>query len=141
MSRSTSTCSFKCDKEAGCSCCQNSELAKLSDIDVSVSWMIERYLNNPITHAIVFAGLEPFDQFYDIHFCIWMLRKHYKCDDDVVIYTGYNKDEIAAEIGELKKHPNIVIKFGRFKPNSNTIFDQELQVVLASDNQYAERIS
>lgn len=141
MSISTSTCSFKCDKEAGCSCCQNSELAKSPNVDVSASWVIERYLSNPITHAIVFAGLEPFDQFNDVRFFVWMLRKTYECDDDVVIYTGYNKDEVAAEIEELKKYPNIVIKFGRFIPNSQTVFDPELQVILASDNQYAERIS
>lgn len=141
MNISTCWCSFKCDREAGISCCQNSELAHAPEMNIPVTQIIERYLQNPITRAIVFAGLEPFDQFREMNLFIWTLRNHYKCDDDVVIYTGYNKNEIASMVEELKDFPNIVVKFGRFIPNSQSILDPELQVILASDNQYAERIS
>ena len=60
----TATCSFKCDKEYGQPICQNSELAKQPDIDIPITDIIMRYLANPITKAIVFGGLEPFDQRY-----------------------------------------------------------------------------
>ena len=141
MHISTCFCSFKCDKEAETTCCQNSELASLPNLNVPIEQIIERYLKNPITHAIVFAGLEPFDQYNDIELFIWTLRNQYKCNDDVVIYTGYNEGEISSWIDELKAFKNVVVKFGRFVPNSQSVFDPVLQVTLASDNQYAERIS
>lgn len=141
MNISTSTCSFKCDYEAGCQCCQNSELALQPTIDVPTCSIIERYLSNPITHAIVFAGLEPLDQFAEVLFFIHMLREHYHCNDTVVIYSGYYESEVASKIAELKSYPNIIVKYGRFIPNSQTRYDTELGIVLASNNQYAERIS
>ena len=64
-----------------------------------------------------------------------------KSNDDVVIYTGYNKEEIAGYVGALQEFPNIYIKFGRFIPNQKSKFDEVLGVTLASDNQYGERIS
>ena len=141
MNISTCRCSFKCDREAGINCCQNSELARAPDLNIPITQIIERYLQNPITHAIVFAGLEPFDQFREMSLFIWTLRNQYSCNDDVIIYTGYNKDEIASMLDELKNFSNIVVKYGRFIPNSQSVLDPELQVILASDNQYAERIS
>ena len=56
-------------------------------------------------------------------------------------YTGYYKEEIEKEIEQLKKYPNVILKYGRYKPNSVSRFDDVLQITLASDNQYAERIS
>ena len=70
-----------------------------------------------------------------------MLRNHLFCNDDVVIYTGYNKEEIADKIEVLKKFKNIIIKFGRFIPNSKKKYDEVLGVELASENQYGEKIS
>jgi hypothetical protein len=43
--------------------------------------------------------------------------------------------------GELSACPNIIIKYGRFIPNHQPHYDEILGVKLASDNQYAERIS
>ena len=60
--------------------------------------------------------------------------------DDVVIYTGYNKDEIVSEINELKDFGNIIVKFGRFVPDQESHFDETLGVELCSPNQYAERV-
>ena len=62
-------------------------------------------------------------------------------DDDIVIYTGYNEDEIQKEINKLRQFKNIIIKFGRFIPNQKKKYDEVLGVTLSSDNQYAEVIS
>lgn len=138
---STNTCTFKCDRENGGNYCQNSELAKHGSIDIDIDTIIKRYLNNGITKAIVFGGLEPFDQFIDIYDFIFKLRNDYSCQDTVVIYTGYNEDEIEGKLRMLLSIPNIIVKFGRFRPDNCPHFDQILGVNLASDNQYAEVIS
>lgn len=138
---STSVCSFKCEKESGVSCCQNSSLAKQKAKDVRNSDIIMRYLDNPITKAIVFGGLEPFDQWQELFAFLYELRVCYTLNDPVVIYTGYNRDEIEGEIAMLKMFPNIIVKFGRYIPNIKPTFDNVLGVSLASENQYAEVIS
>ena len=139
---STSTCSFKCETESGVRCCQNSDLATSPKIDVTIDSIITRYLNNPITSAICFGGLEPMDQFNDIVDFIHYLRYKQKCQDDVVIYTGYNKNEIQNKVEEIAaSYSNIIFKFGRYVPGQNPHFDQVLGVNLASDNQYGEVVS
>ncbi len=135
----TSFCSFKCDKESGIECCQNSSLAKQKSRDISDEIIIERYIRNPITKAIVMAGLEPFDQFGEV--CEFIETFRSKCDDDIVIYTGYNKDEIQSYVSELSKFSNIIIKYGRFIPDQPRHYDEVLGVYLASPNQYAERLT
>lgn len=151
----TATCSFKCDKEYGQPICQNSELALQPTHDIDYTYIVERYRYNHITRAIVFGGLEPMDSFADlldfIHYCreSWFEDlssrggAYITCHimDDIVIYTGYNKDEIVDKIERLKQYPNIIVKFGRYIPNQKKHFDPVLGVYLASDNQYAERIS
>ena len=137
----TSMCDFKCDKENGVSCCQNSSLAKQNSMHVADELIINRYIGNPITSAICFAGLEPFKQFHEMFNLIFALRNNYHCDDTVIIYTGYNKDEIKQEVEALQRFKNIIIKFGRFVPNQPKHYDEVLGVNLASDNQYAEVIS
>lgn len=137
---STSVCDFKCDRESGLSCCQNSSLAHTETKEISDVFIIERYLQNPITRAIVFGGLEPFDQFEELHEFLIKLRHQYHCNDTVVIYTGYNKTEISSMISELIPLGNIIVKFGRFIPNQPKHFDDVIGVELASDNQSAEVI-
>ena len=61
--------------------------------------------------------------------------------DDIVIYTGYKKEEIPHIVKQLMNYPNIIIKFGRFIPDEQYHYDDILGVNLASMNQYAERIS
>lgn len=133
-------CSFKCDKECGLQVCQNSALANTQNINISTNKLIERYINNDITRAICFQGLEPFDSFEDLFSYINILRNYYNNNDDIVIYSGYNKDEIIDNINILRQFPNIIVKFGRFIPNHKPHYDEILGVNLASDNQYAERI-
>lgn len=135
------SCSFKCERECGVCCCQNSDLATKRTLGVNAGKVIERYLRDPITQAIVFGGLEPFDQFDEILDFIRLLRTEYHCDDTVVIYTGYNKREVLSSIENLKQYKNIIVKFGRFLPDQESHYDEILGVDLASPNQYAERIS
>lgn len=132
-------CSFKCDKECGKQVCQNGTLANSPNINVDRMGLINRYLKNDITKSIVMQGLEPFDSWDDLTTFIFLLRCY--SDDDIVIYTGYNEDEITEKIEILKYFKNIIIKFGRYKPNQTPHYDDVLGVKLASDNQYAERIS
>ena len=132
-------CSFKCDKECGKQVCQNGTLANSPNINVDRMGLINRYLKNDITKSIVMQGLEPFDSWDDLTTFIFLLRCY--SDDDIVIYTGSNEDEITEKIEILKYFKNIIIKFGRYKPNQTPHYDDVLGVKLASDNQYAERIS
>lgn len=143
-------CSFKCDKEAGCAVCQNSALASSPSIDISVDTIVDLYMDNPMTEAIVCGGLEPFDSLDDLICLILNLR--YRTPDPIIIYTGYTEEEIESmeyRIGNelkpvldiLKVYENIVIKFGRYIPNQNKHLDNLLGVELASPNQYAKVVS
>ena len=133
-------CTFKCDKECGYSVCQNSSLVTNSEIiDIDEQKIVNRYIDNPITTSIVISGLEPFDSYKDLFILIKAFRE--KTLDDIIIYTGYNKNEIENSIEELKQFKNIFIKFGRFIPNQEKHYDEVLQVTLASPNQYGEKIS
>lgn len=133
------SCTFKCEKECGKQVCQNSALATSLALDISIDNLIHRYISNPITEAIVCGGLEPFDTYQDLISFVTELRK--QTDDDVVIYTGYYKDEIQKQVKELSQFKNIIIKFGRFIPDQEKHYDEVLGIYLASDNQYAEKIS
>ena len=137
-------CDFNCDKEAGCSICQNSSLVKDPFYEIDYRTIRDRYLNNPITKAIVLGGLEPFKSFGDLCGFVHYIRIY--TEDDIVIYTGYTEEEYNSEDWQvlrkwLKRFPNIIIKFGRFIPNQEPHYDEVLGVKLASDNQYARRIS
>ena len=151
-------CSMKCDIDCGKDICQNRELVKNGKvIDFDGDALIQRYLSNPITKAIVFGGLEPFDSPFAIVPFVTALRNKYNCDDDVVIYTGYTEDELEGRAiysypnsinqisltnlyKSLKQFDNIIVKFGRFVPEQKSHYDEVLGVNLASDNQYAKVI-
>ena len=130
------SCSWKCGKGL----CQNSPLATTPDIEISVDTLVQRYLNNPITKAVIMAGLEPMDSWNDMVDFIDELRKY--TEDDIVVYTGYTMDEICTKTYWLgNKYKNIIFKLGRFIPNQQPHYDEILGIKLASNNQYAERIS
>lgn len=134
-------CNFKCDRECGKPVCQNGLLAHSPNVNYSIDKIIQSYIENPITRAVVFQGLEPFDSIEDLREFIFKFRLLYSINDDIVIYTGYNKDEIEKYVIQLAHFSNIVIKFGRYVPNCESHYDEVLGVKLASPNQYAERIS
>lgn len=133
------SCSWKCDKEYGMQVCQNSALASSPIKDIGFKTIVNRYVTNPITSSVVCGGLEPFDTWDDLYGLITHLRV--STQDDIVIYTGYYKEEIEEYIDKLKVFSNIIIKYGRFIPNQEKHFDEVLGIYLASSNQYAERIS
>lgn len=129
-------CSFKCGREL----CQNSLLVKAEEVSAVPKALVSRYLDNPITKAFCFQGLEPFDSpgMFDL---VEEIRA--RTSDDIVIYTGYTRDEADdhAWIDWLKHFPNIIVKYGRYIPGQEPHFDEILGVNLASDNQYAVKES
>lgn len=137
----TSYCDFKCCKEQGLphSVCQNESWSHSLIKDIPNEQIVERYLSNPFSSAIAFGGLEPFLQFDELLSLVQSLRE--RTEDDVVIYTGYYPNEIESELLKLKQFPNIIVKFGRYIPNQQPHFDKVLGANLASDNQWAEKIS
>ena len=135
-------CDLKCDKECGKPICQNSPLIKIPNIKIEEEYIIEKYLKNPITEAIVCQGLEPLDTMVMLFLFIKKFREF--SDDDIVIYTGYNKEEKRPqdliEFIKRNQYKNIIIKYGRYIPDQTPHYDEVLGVNLASDNQYAERL-
>lgn len=149
-------CSFKCDALNNAPVCQNCKLVEEPDIEIDKKKIIERYMSNPITQAIVLSGLEPFDNILDVISFVHCLRNDYKCEDDVVIYTGYSHKEmmegrygqtvggekVKADLWKsLTTYSNIYVKFGRFILGQEKHFDQVLGIQLASNNQYGEKVS
>ena len=135
-------CSFKCDLENGCAVCQNSSLAHEPNIDITIEEIAKKYKANPITRAIVCGGLEPFDSPTDLLDFVHYFRRIYDIMDDIVIYTGYTEEELANNIvfKSLQDYQNVIVKFGRYRPNEANHFDKILGVNLASNNQYAKRL-
>lgn len=150
-------CTLKCDKLNGAPYCQNCTLLKEPSINIPMNEIYQRYAKNPLTEAFVFGGLEPFDSSEDMLALIGLIRDIYECNDDIVIYTGYTKEELEEgwrdfttchdkeyyknEYKLLKSYKNIIIKFGRFIANQEPHYDEVLGIKLASNNQYAEVIS
>lgn len=126
-------CTFKCGKEN----CQNASLEFSHTIECSYEELVDRFLGNPITKAVCFQGLEPFDSGEDLFGLIEAFRK--KTDCEIVIYSGYNLPEVYRNgwFDRLKQYGNIILKVGRFIPDSRPRFDSMLGVTLASSNQYA----
>lgn len=134
-------CSGKCWRDLGlpADTCQNECLRKSKIIDVDDDTLIKRFLDNDLTTAIVFGGMEPLDSFDELKSFVLKLRKKYNCNCKVVIYTGYTEDELKSNkmLDEISSWYNITIKVGRYIPNSKSRYDKVLGVTLASDNQYA----
>lgn len=137
----TCYCDFKCCTELGLDICicQNSPIAQSKIINMSDERIVKRYIKNKLTHAVVIGGLEPFKQFDEMMELIKCFRE--QTEDDIVIFTGYYENEISNELEQLKQFKNIIIKYGRYIPGHEIHFDEVLGVNLASDNQYAEKIS
>ena len=139
-------CDFKCCSELHfpIEICQNSEWAQAPIICTLQSKVIERYLSNPLTESIVFGGLEPLLQINQVYDFTAKLRNEYHCNDTVVIYTGYTKDEVLTKFKDyydkFVELGNIIIKYGRFILDQEPHYDETLGVNLASDNQYAELV-
>ena len=135
-------CTWKCCTEAGIptSVCQNQEMCGLKDIDITPEDVYNLYKESLFAESVCCSGLEPMLQFDDVLSLLKYFREH-DCDADFVIYTGYYRHEIEDKVQELAKYKNVIVKFGRYVPNQARHYDEVLGVWLASDNQYAERIS
>ena len=143
-------CDFKCNNECGEQVCQNANIVNGKIYTMDISTIVTNYLQNRMTKAIVFQGLEPFyqdenkDSFAEVEAFINYIRNVKHCNDDVIIYTGYTEGE-CYEKGYIQRlqaysNSNIIIKFGRYQPNQAPHLDPILGVKLASDNQYAKII-
>jgi len=133
------TCTGKCFKDLGIESvnCQNWCLNKTISIDSDV--LVNNIVSKKLAEAYVFSGKEPFDNFEQMLKLIYEIRFiNYK---DIVIYTGYYECEISSKINLLKIFPNVIIKFGRYIPDSEPIVDPILKIALSSNNQFAKVIS
>ena len=123
--------------------CQNSALANTPAIECKSEDIIARYVENPITKAVVFSGLEPLDNEEQVFSFIRLFRE--SSQDDIILYTGYRENEERftefCEFIYKNGCKNILAKVGRFIPDSPHRFDDILGVELASDNQYGKVIS
>lgn len=133
-------CDWKCcvDAGVGISMCQNAPLVSTPVTDFADDGIVRMYRENDITKAIVIGGLEPMMQFDEVDALLTAFRAS-GCYDPFVIYTGYYPEEIAGELERLRNR-NVIVKFGRFIPNSESRYDDVLGVTLASDNQFAVKI-
>ncbi len=138
----TCYCDFKCCTEAGLDLgvCQNAPLSRSPTLDIPDKQIYRYYADNPITKAVVVGGMEPMLQINELAPLIAFFRKK-GCDCPFIIYTGYYPSEIPRQLELLRGYNNIIVKFGRYIPNRPHVYDEVLGVELASDNQYAERIS
>ncbi len=133
----TCYCDWKCCTEQGLniSVCQNSVTAQQKTIDIPADEIFRRYVNNPISQAVVFGGLEPIKQFDEVVEVISIFRENNN-NDTFVIYTGYDLNEISRECEYLKRNfSNIILKTGRYVPNNKRHYDSVLGINLISDNQ------
>lgn len=135
-------CNFKCDILNGCQVCQNSGLATEPDIEITYERIWELYEQNPLTKGFCFQGLEPFDSPNELNELIHFIRDERQCNDPIIIYTGYDSGECHL-IEYTLRHifNNIIVKWGRFLLGYEPHYDKVLGVKLASDNQYAEKVS
>lgn len=137
----SSFCDWKCCHDGGFSekICQNNNIINIPIKEFSYSSLLNAYVKNKISKAIVVGGLEPLKQFDEIYGLINYFRQN-EVLDTFVIYTGYDKQEICEQIDKMMNFKNIIIKFGRYVPNQKEHYDEILGINLASSNQYAEVI-
>lgn len=137
----TCYCDRKCciENNLPCSICQNYPRSNNPIKDIPNEKIFDLYKKNNLMEAIIFGGLEPMKQFEEMFEFISEFRNI--SNNDIVIYTGYYPEEISDKIAHLTKFSNIIVKFGRYIPNKPNRYDDILGITLASDNQYAKKIS
>ncbi len=138
----SSFCDFKCCKESGleAGACQNAPLLQAKIYDIPDGALMRAFDRDPITKAVVIGGLEPIVQIKEVISLVKLFRES-GISAPFVIYTGYYPQEIKEEISALSKYRNIIVKYGRYVPGLEPIYDEVLGVTLVSSNQFAERIS
>ena len=136
----TCHCDWKCCRELGMppSLCQNNSAYRSRTRDIDNARLVKRYLDNPLTSAVVIGGFEPMLQFDEVLSFLSEFRR--QSDDDIVIYTGYREEELAEQMHLLGKFKNVILKVGRYRPNEVPHYDEILGVMLANSGQYAIRL-
>lgn len=137
----TPKCSGKCGEK-----CQNYYLIKNSSPkQYSVSDIVNLYNSLDTHEAVVFAGLEPFDTFDETKAIVKAFLENNK-RIDIVIYTGYNYQDIADKVDQLVSNVHsvgktIIIKFGPYDPQNypKSWHSDLLNIDLATSNQYVEK--
>lgn len=129
-------CTFKCGKDI----CQNyPQYGTTKNIVVPARWVVDRYVDNPISEAFVFGGFEPLDSFEDVAVLIRDIRS--VTNDVIIVYTGYEIDEPRpknfVQFLENADVDNVIVKYGRYRPDLPGKFDPLLGITLASNNQFA----
>lgn len=132
-------CDFKCchDCAADKSMCQNSMAAEVPITEIDDNDIMQAYSNSLIAKAVIFGGFEPFWQIDEIE----QLLKKFRAEGihaPFVIYTGYTECEVMHLAARLFPYGDIIIKYGRYRPNEKEHMDDVLGVRLASNNQYAK---
>jgi uncharacterized radical SAM superfamily protein len=131
---SGSRCDLKCKE------CFNENLKHSPTIKINPIQFVEDYIiKNQVIESVIFSGLNWFDKFEDLIQLVNCIRV--KSDIDIVIYTGYKESEVLNEIDMLKENKNIIVKFGRFIPNQEPIWDELGGIYLANKGQYFKKIS
>ena len=64
-------CNWKC----GRALCQNSALAQEPSVDIGYEPLIQRYLNNPLSEAVVCGGLDPLDSWEELKIFVSLFRE------------------------------------------------------------------
>jgi len=127
-------CTFKCEG------CQNKHLMLLETQEFPDEEILERFLNNPISEAIVIGGLEPFEQLSEVvHFI--SKATEMKLSVPIVVYTGFDMEDYdlywsGFEPAAKSYDGPVIVKFGRYIQGSKPYFNKDLGVTLISDNQY-----
>lgn len=135
-------CDWKCCTEAGIpvTTCQNHKIQSQRPVEVPFKDILDLF-NKGFMKAIIVGGLEPFLQKDELLALIRYLRYN-GVSADIVIYTGYYPEEIEEQVlNDIISNHNIIIKYGRFKPDFDSRYDDVLGVTLASSNQYAVKYS
>ncbi len=139
-------CDWKCCPDNP-TVCQNNPVVHMPITDISDDEILDAYQKDPITQAIIIAGLEPLLQIHEV--CALIRRAvERRIKTTFVIYTGYDKNEVkfigffdALKDTGFSDSVHVIMKYGRYIPDQKPHFDEVLGVELASDNQYAEMIS
>lgn len=121
------SCTWKCKN-----CC-NIHYKDYKDFYKRTIWeIINDYDRNKLVSTLILSGLEPFDNFDIMLSLIHWFRVFF--EDDIVIYSGYELKEIEEYIKPLSSY-NVLVKYGRYMPNKNHIYNEDLELYLSSDNQ------
>jgi len=123
-----------------CEGCHNQHLLQLESKIFPDEEIIKRFVENPLSKAIIFGGLEPMDQAEEVEkFIFTAINMGIACP--IIIYTSYNPLSYVFRCSNvmeaIKQYlGKVIIKHGPYKKDLKPVFNEDLGVTLASSNQY-----